>query len=160
MIGERTPNIDRRYPRPEKRADGRRLCRICGNVTPKGKISYCSLSCEKIGWMYCRFEAMKLFVYRRDGGRCQLCGCDFEKIKRILRRLSWSATCFYRSAVGFDNSGGVLYDIDHIFPVVLGGLCDPENLRTLCHECHKAENRKLAAMLAEMRKEINERFGI
>lgn len=38
------------------------------------------------------------------------------------------------------------WDIDHIVPVVEGGgQCGLENLRTLCHPCHKQVTRELAA---------------
>lgn len=39
----------------------RRKCRICGKPLPKGKISYCSLECAKIG----RYEMVKRAQWRR-----------------------------------------------------------------------------------------------
>lgn len=42
------------------------------------------------------------------------------------------------------------WDADHIVPVIEGGgECDLENIRTLCHPCHKLETAKLAARRAK-----------
>jgi 5-methylcytosine-specific restriction endonuclease McrA len=70
------------------------------------------------------------YVYRRDRGKCALCG-----------------------HVGY-------WEMDHIIPISEGGILAPgmtiaqamANLRTLCRACHKSETRKLAKRLAEKRK--------
>lgn len=46
------------------------------------------------------------------------------------------------------------WDMDHITPVVEGGgHTGPENLRTLCHPCHKRVTAELAAKRAQQRKD-------
>lgn len=48
------------------------------------------------------------------------------------------------------NSG---WDADHILEVVNGGgQCGLENYQTLCHPCHKAKTKRLAAELAQRRR--------
>jgi 5-methylcytosine-specific restriction endonuclease McrA len=47
-----------------------------------------------------------------------------------------------------------LWEADHTIPVVEGGGdCGPENLRTLCWACHRAETAKLKKRLARLKKE-------
>lgn len=60
--------------------------------------------------------AMKIAV--RDGGLCQLCGCEvtFDHKKRIQ----------------------TLAEIDHVVPVVDGGSDDESNLRLTCRRCNQA----------------------
>jgi 5-methylcytosine-specific restriction endonuclease McrA len=118
-------------------------------------------------------SGMARFIKKRDRGICALCGLDCEKISRELRQLirnfwaTWSdpdrsygrlgrkeaALKEYLSA--FRAKHGIpahrkrrLWDIDHIIPVAEGGgSCSPENLRTLCVHCHRAETKKLMERL-------------
>jgi len=64
-----------------------------------------------------RWQAARRAVLERDGWRCVLCG----------------------SFAGFANR----LEVDHIQPLQFGGPpYDPQNLQTLCRECHKAKTIK------------------
>lgn len=143
MTGERTPNIDRVFPLPKERGpNGRHLCRVCRSVCPPRCTSYCSDECRGSAQIYWGIEYMKKFVYARDGGRCRRCGMDLAKLDRILyRHVKWPRISGVLAELGFDRHVHRLYHIDHIVPVCEGGLCEPANLRTLCHPCHKVITR-------------------
>jgi len=62
----------------------------------------------------------------------------------------------FRSLHGIPSWRKRFWDIDHIVPVVEGGGdSGPENLRTLCLTCHKAETAKLSALRAERRRTVS-----
>jgi 5-methylcytosine-specific restriction protein A len=63
------------------------------------------------GWAW---QRVKQQVWKRDGGRCLLCG--------VVVSLGQSVC-------------------DHIRPVVQGGTDDPDNLRTLCIPCERRHGR-------------------
>ena len=94
-------------------------------------------------------------VHRRDRGRCALCGCDADRIQRIVNRLrkqrEFGAARIYILALrreGFDTglfTVGRLWQADHIRPGCEGGvLCGPDGYRTLCIPCHKRATAELA----------------
>jgi len=60
--------------------------------------------------------ALRYSVMKRDGFRCQLCGCDAST----------------------DNS--VRLEVDHILPIVQWGRTIESNLRTLCRECNRGKS--------------------
>lgn len=57
-----------------------------------------------------RFE-----IFKRDGFRCQYCGCDSSNPEIVL-------------------------EIDHIIPVSKGGLDDTDNLLTACFSCNRGKS--------------------
>lgn len=72
--------------------------------------------------------AQRKYCWERDRGKCRVCGKQAED----PQRRHW-------------NSGD-LWQADHIRPLFLGKGLDraffaPENLQTICTECHKAKNR-------------------
>lgn len=58
-------------------------------------------------------EDVRRAVFRRDGGRCAMCG------------------------------SAELLQFDHIIPVALGGASTPENLQLLCAPCNRAKGASL-----------------
>jgi HNH endonuclease len=58
-------------------------------------------------------DAIKLFVFQRDGGRCVECGSNAD------------------------------LQFDHVIPVSLGGASTPENVRILCGPCYRAKGADL-----------------
>lgn len=156
---------------------GRRLCRFCPNVVPKGRRTWCSLRCieEYLTQSDARFARRR--VRDRDRGVCALCGVDTELIRahmRFLKKHSYGVdplsvmfTQTYnnlkthlRTLYNKANSAGDFWQADHTTPVCEGGGCAAlDQLRTLCTPCHKAETKKLAARRAEQRRLLNDKAG-
>ena len=147
----------------ERGPNGRPLCRgRCGREVAKGCRAWCSGECEadaniRAGWH------VRHYVWERDGGVCALCGCDAEKVERVLRYLrvyrtfDFAAYCeakgLLREAWAAGREGALL-EADHVVPVAEGGGgCGLEGYRTLCRPCHLAETRALRARLAARRRE-------
>lgn len=65
-------------------------------------------------------------VFKRDGYRCQLCGC---KVKRTKTYHPQQAT------------------IDHIVPLSLGGAHTYANVQTCCQECNSAKGATIAGQM-------------
>lgn len=153
------------------RADG--TCTVCATPVPRGRKGWCSESCVKefngrtSGWAW--------FVRHRDKGVCSLCGIDTKLYhdlpayfsSRHLWRFSSlnglsarhkrpvrACTCFFCVAAR-EAEEIARWEADHIVPVWEGGgLCGPENLRTLCLGCHKAESARGAARRAKARRSM------
>jgi 5-methylcytosine-specific restriction protein A len=159
----RTFARDKMYP-VRKDAEGHRLCRWCQKPVPRSRMSYCGEDCLRE--VDCRTNAGQLrsYVFARDKGVCAECGCDTEKIKRVvdyagqsfknmerygeqLRRrasLGWwtqEVWAIYR-AMGF-NYHGHLWEADHVVAHSEGGESCLENVQTLCIPCHKAKTRSM-----------------
>ena len=152
---------DRRVWHTGHGPNGRRVCRWCGTETAPPRRTWCSQSCVD-EWMVRSSSArMRQAIFRRDQGVCAVCGCDTE----LLRRVLWHVWRSREGADWFDSllgeiglSGNVLsrtlWEADHIVPVVRGGGgCGPENIRTLCVPCHRAETARLAADRARERRD-------
>ncbi len=60
-------------------------------------------------------------IRRRDGHRCQLCGC---RVGMVCDR-HWAIV--------------TQIDVAHIVPFKDGGLSTPDNMRVVCHPCNKRE---------------------
>ncbi len=145
-----------------KRLDRQKgYCTWCGGPVGKGRRTWCSQSCvnafrEAHDWMHIRGK-----VLDRDRGVCSMCGCDCERITRLVGLVRWGGDgwesfrhmqSFYRS-LGFDRLYGMdLWQADHIVPRVRGGGNELTNLRTLCVPCHKGETARLAADRAAERR--------
>lgn len=99
-------------------------CRLCGRKLQGRRSSFCDDTCGRYWGLLHSWGDLSYAVYLRDGERCVLCG-------KHLPVWSGEAEC------------------DHIVPVVEGGgQLGPDNLQTLCHECHVA---KTAAQNRERR---------
>jgi len=142
---------------PTKRdVNGKLLCSVCGKPLTKGLRRYCSQECTDICYVATMPSYARGKVFQRDKGVCSNCGCDTEKLKKILRKaryddgwasLGWHDIGVIKNEMGF--TADHFWEMDHILPVVEGGgLCGMDNLQTLCVPCHRAETKELAARRA------------
>ena len=104
----------------EALARGERICRECGGTVIPPKRNWCSREC--IHAYNSRIRRVREVIWERDQGKCALC-----------------------PAVVGNESFPHHWEADHIVPLVEGGLHTPDNIRTLCIPCHKAETKKLTA---------------
>lgn len=130
--------------------NGRALCRWCTTVEcAPPRRTFCSDACVHEWKIRTNPGYAKLQVLKRDDCRCAKCGVDTFADKRgdEEKRLA----VYPRSLAARKMS---TFDMDHIVPVVEGGgECGLENLRTLCHGCHRIETAALAKRRAQARKE-------
>lgn len=94
-----------------------------------GICTWCRKKCEGRRTCWCSEECVNKFlalrnqvdlVRQRDKGICQLC-----------------------------LAPSLLIEVDHIIPVIEGGLTIASNLRSLCQPCHKGETAKLRKRLSK-----------
>lgn len=113
-----------------------KLCEWCGSeIIHKRREHFCSNECSRKYWnsVYERerntlgvrpFYTWNRIVYEinnRDNRTCQKCGYFKE------------SEIYYE---GVKTKYRYLLEVHHIKPLVLGGSNLPENLITLCHNCH------------------------
>jgi len=151
-----------------------RHCRNCDDPIPKGcrRTSYCSDECATEFEIKFFPSRTRVHVFARDKGVCAICGCDTEKLRRILNHVRggnvWQ--CDGRNykfigmlqelqiisrELGFGGgfNDGDLWQADHIHECARGGWGKGlDNFRTLCTPCHLSESARLARELAEERK--------
>lgn len=122
-----------RFPERQRREDGAWGCRGCGEPIPKGRQAWCSEPCVKRWHPFYVIHAVKA----RDKGICQECGFDTRTIEK-------------------DSRGWTIQprrpEYDHIKPFSEGGLTVVENMRTLCHPCHRAVTKSWHGERAAARK--------
>lgn len=116
------------------------LCEICGSqITDRRRSRTCSNRCTEAYWRRVReaeryanlrnpyfWPTFRHETLERDGHRCTQCGSTTD------------------------------LEIHHITPVAAGGTNAPDNLTTLCHDCHAAIHAAEWRELAEERKRITE----
>lgn len=177
-ILDRLPDL--RFRRTVNAATLRRLlnrphgtCTVCGLQVPKGRRGWCSDYCiiEFNG----RTAAWAKTIEARDRGVCARCGIDTRMYldlpsyfssrhlwrftantprRRNGRTIGAVCHCFFCVAAR-EAENVARWEADHIVPVSEGGgLCGPENIRTLCLGCHKAESARLAARRAKARRSL------
>ncbi len=91
----------------------------------------------------------------RDHGICVTCArdCDalFRKI-RVTKRARRKSRMTELGLPPYLLRRKRYWEVDHITPVVEGGgSCGPENLRTLCWECHRKVTRELGVRRGKIR---------
>ncbi len=117
-----------------KGPNGFNLCRYCkaAECQPP-KRTFCSPQCIHEWKIRTQPPYARKQVFKRDGGRCAVCGEIKLKPHRFLKVPEW--------------------DMDHIVPVIEGGgSCGLDNLRTLCREHHREVTAALATRRAQARK--------
>lgn len=143
------------FPWKPRGPNGERYCRVCGNeITKPRRRTTCSTECADVVYLSSRIDGQRVRIQQRDKGICCACGCDTDKLDRILahtkrgRRLpdaeKWARDKL--AVLGFRRYGA-LWDMAHVRDVADGGGIRPGmtvaeilgNLRTLCTPCHKRE---------------------
>jgi 5-methylcytosine-specific restriction enzyme A len=134
-------------------ASGRPLCRQCGSETAPPRRSFCSDLCVHEWRLRTDASYLREQVFKRDHGRCALCGLDTESLRRrlfVLARRDRSAWRRLMADLRISRKRASLWDADHIVPVCEGGgECGLDNIRTLCLACHRRETDRLRLRLAE-----------
>lgn len=140
-------------------------CTWCDSPVRPPRRRWCSDACVNEFYIRCAGRYVRI-IEARDQGVCSICGLDTLNLKARYTRVR--DKCFGRTVSGrkYRSHSGVLarlkryakqhgigpdspYQIDHIIPVIEGGgLCGPENLRTLCIPCHKLETKQLTHRLS------------
>lgn len=129
-------------------------CTWCGGAVPPRRSRWCDQTCVD-AFLALQPAAIFQAVSKRDRGVCSQCGCDTERIRRIVnglrRRREFGGARIYLIALkkeGFRTglfSVRRLWEADHIVPVCEGGgLCRADGYRTLCQPCHKRVTADLA----------------
>jgi 5-methylcytosine-specific restriction endonuclease McrA len=138
-------------------------CTWCGQQVPKGLRRWCGKDCYEAAALRCDTAFITRRVWERDKGVCAACGVDTQAIQKRLIRMRERAVYSKRihsfqrwRRVKAKYTGGAdhYWEADHIIPVIEGGGCSgPENYRTLCIACHKAETKALARRRAAQRRD-------
>ncbi len=111
-------------------------CIICGKPfdVPDKRRSYCNQDCYNKWYISLDIDSwarVKEFVLKRDG-KCLNCGVKIGTPNPEL----YTAV----SQVKY-HSSTVVFEVHHILPISEGGdEFDPDNLMTLCYDCHKEKH--------------------
>jgi 5-methylcytosine-specific restriction protein A len=109
---------------PKRRDAAGWHCRKCGTVLAGRKTAWCGKECLKAVLLLVDWSYIRRCILRRDRYVCQICG-------------------------------GHATDVDHIVELADGGsFWKWENLRSLCHPCHKAKTRAMRKLRAERKKAV------
>lgn len=134
---------------------GKCLCRVCGKEVTGRRKTFCSDECVDKFLTQTDTEHARRKVFARDHGVCALCGLDTEALiaektagfisdGHSAGRAKQHAIQEILAVWGYlKMRRRVLWDMDHVIAVVLGGTNDLENLRTLCMPCHKTQTKQL-----------------
>lgn len=168
MLTDRRVNAEA-YP-ARKDGHGRRHCRWCDEVVPKGRRTFCSDACVEELLVRTNPGHARHLVHKRDKGICGHCGFDCDAVKQLLeraRRFEWRGhLVIVRNAeirglvgalreqfiaAGVMTYGGHTWEADHMVGVADGGgLCGLEDYRTLCLRCHRVRTAKQARARATL----------
>ena len=129
-----------RFPVQTRNADGKGLCRGCGELPKPPKTAWCSAACRE------RYHPSYVMsaVRARDKDVCAECRGDFSNSKRVWWGQTWNER--------MEASSRPIAEYDHIVPFSEGGLTVLENIRTLCTTCHAKRTADWYAERAKARK--------
>jgi 5-methylcytosine-specific restriction protein A len=109
--------------------------------------TFCSDACVHQWRLRSSTTYLRQCVLKRDRGICALCGIDMVTMRRRVMKLPLAARMKkLRDLTGHGLIGHTRkswWEADHILPVVEGGDSNLENLRTLCHPCHRGVTTEL-----------------
>jgi hypothetical protein len=129
-----------------KTENGFPCCRWCDGEVKPPRRTLCSAECAHELKLRMSGRYLRVCVYIRDKGVCNICNTDTKLIAHQAIMLCGSERKIYlkdhsislKRKIWIRKHGGGLWDADHIIPVKDGGgLCGLENSRTLCIMCHK-----------------------
>lgn len=102
-------------------------CTWCNGAVVPPKQVWCSAACRDEASIYTDDSVAARIAFRRD------------------------RVCVFCSS---HASNGQILEVDHILPVARGGgVCGPQGLRTLCHDCHLSLTKELHRQLLDERRE-------
>lgn len=123
------------FVRPRYVPEG--VCEWCGSIIMnKRRTSCCCPECSQkfaiatSSVMYANTGSASGYrnhIFRRDDYTCQCCKAPHREINE--------------NGIPLPTTDGLL-ELHHIIPVSQGGMDNPENLITLCRDCHKAVHSK------------------
>jgi 5-methylcytosine-specific restriction enzyme A len=126
-------------------------CRWCKSEVKPPRRNWCSQKCVEEYQDLNDWNWILQKVFKRDAGVCADCGCDTQKLLRVLRHAFGYKIRSFEIQMGF-NEGKSYWECDHILERVRGGTNETSNLQTLCVPCHKRKTARLAAERALERK--------
>ncbi|XP_059156186.1 DNA annealing helicase and endonuclease ZRANB3-like [Physella acuta] len=131
------------------------------------QLRLCSHACMDKYWTITKGSYCRDKIYEIEHGVCKLCNFDaqalFTQVK-FVKDLTTRAdlvnkspyqtlTCKQKQKMIETPMAGQFWHVDHIVPVWQGGgMCDLDNLRTLCTLCHLKVTRRQATQRASMKK--------
>lgn len=133
-----------RHPECQKREDGTYGCCGCGKDIPKRRHSWCSDACYN---KFCP-QMVIMAVKNRDKEVCAMCFTDCKAAR--LERNALNRTLTWEERKKLPPVPDAEYD--HIIPFSEGGLTTLENIRTLCHYCHRGRTAAWHAERKQKRK--------
>ena len=128
--------VEKITPKKKYKDFGKGKCVRCGKDLPPRKRKYCCHICQLIYLddtrtkNYVSWQAMRRRIIKRDDFTCQDCG-SFRGFEDDHPRAGEKWPVYGD------------WEVHHIVPISKGGeMWDPENLTTLCDECHKKRHAK------------------
>ncbi|KAH9519017.1 Swi SNF matrix associated, actin dependent regulator of chromatin [Bulinus truncatus] len=131
------------------------------------QLRLCSHACMDKYWTITKASYCRDQIYEIEQGVCRLCQFDADKlysrikatqgVKARLNLINNSPyagfTAKQRQKMVENPQAGQFWHVDHITPVWQGGgMCDLDNLRTLCTPCHLRITQKQAGERASIKK--------
>lgn len=110
--------------------DNPRECPMCGEIFASVagmKAHHKLIHAESIAESRNVTQSIRQTVIERDGNRCQGCGID----------------------VTSRNEDGADFQLHHIIPFSAGGPDHPDNLVTLCNECHNHAHQRMKDLVED-----------
>lgn len=145
-------NPDRKLRGP----NGHLLCVWCGTEVTPPKRCWCSQTCIDRYLDHTDWRRMRWAVYRRDDGKCQGCGFDIDRWRRLRngRKTPRACKAAINRMIGLPtHHRESIWECDHIVPVAEGGhALGIDNLRVLCKPCHRKETARYARIRAHRRR--------
>eukprot|EP00884_Botryococcus_braunii_P002065 jgi/Botrbrau1/1185/Bobra.0162s0066.1 len=137
---------------------------------------FCSAECEKKYCLQANRGAMRRALFKLERGICQMCRLDCHALVQALRCIEKGSPAWRDRRLQklmslsskFGRHGykaisdrligqaldGNAWHADHVLPVFKGGgLCDLQNLRTLCVACHQDITKQQAKERADTRRD-------
>jgi 5-methylcytosine-specific restriction endonuclease McrA len=128
---------------------GKILCRnpSCNNYPKLPYRKYCSKECneEFEHWYYHNFywDRIRSDIFKRDNYSCQICKRRFPYTYRRRFARSDKLECDHIIPKSLYKRLGYQFDtLENKISAILEFFHNPDNLRTLCHTCHKSVTAK------------------
>jgi 5-methylcytosine-specific restriction protein A len=135
-VRRRAVNADD-WGKPIRNEAGKPVCRWCRTVIRPPRRTFCGDACVHEWKLRSNPRYVRAQVWKRDAGRCRICGFDVRSAEREWKRTK-PATA-NRVARRKWRAARPRWEADHIVPVADGGgECGLENYRLLCRGCHVA----------------------